>query len=151
MSKRLKRPRNDLERSIYKQLEKNGIEFGYEVEVIDYRQTVSRGICTDCRATRVYQQRRYTPDFSTASGIRIETKGRFGPSDRAKILLVIKQNPDLDLRLVFYSNNKLNKNKEERYLDWARKHGIKAALKEIPVIWLQQMKSDEKTTAPKPL
>lgn len=85
----------------------------------------------------MYQKHRYTPDFTLANGVRIEGKGRFTPSDRTKLLAVKEAHPNLDLRLVFGCNNKLNKKSKERYFDWAEKHGFKYSLREVPKEWVK--------------
>lgn len=127
--------RSEFERKVKRQLDEMEVEYEYEGEKIEYRTTVVKGICTECGAKRVYQLRKYTPDFTTRNGIRIEVKGRLTSRDRSKLGAIKCQYPGIDLRIIFGANNKLNKNKEERYLDWARKQNIPAALKEVPQAW----------------
>ena len=71
----------------------------------------------------------YTPDWLLPNGILIEIKGRFSPADRAKHLLIKKQdvyNTDyLDIRFLFKVNNTLYKGSKSRYSDWCDKHGFK--------------------------
>jgi len=82
----------------------------------------------------------YTPDFkiSTQDGyFYIESKGRWTTEDRKKHLLIKEQWPDLDLRLVFQNcNTKLYKGSPTTYADFAEKHGLMYACKEIPDEWL---------------
>lgn len=138
--------RSEFERRIKRQLDEMGVKYEYEGEKIEYRTTVISGICTDCGARRVYQKRKYTPDFTTSTGVRIEVKGRLTSKDRSKLKAVIDQHPGIDLRIVFGSNNKLTKNKEKRYLDWAREMKMPSALKEIPSIWLQDLLPTDSST-----
>lgn len=75
----------------------------------------------------------YTPDFvvETKLGKRyIEAKGYFRPEDKRKIVAVKRCNPNLDIRIVFYSFNK-------SYVKWAEKHGFTYAISEIPRDWLR--------------
>ncbi len=72
---------------------------------------------------------RYVPDFRDVVGkVFYEAKGRFLPADRAKLLAVKRQHPAVDLRLVFMRNNKLSKDSETTYMEWAEKHGFPAAV-----------------------
>lgn len=117
-------------------LTKRGIPYKYESESYQYRSTVRGGRCTDCSGKRVYRQSRYTPDFRINETFFVETKGRLTSKDRTKLLCVKECNPSLDLRLVFFSNNKLNKNSNTRYTDWAEKHGFKYHVgKSLPEEW----------------
>jgi hypothetical protein len=130
--------RSALESRIAAQLIERGVEFGYETCKHKYRSRVVKGICGKCGHTDVYQQRTYTSDFKLATtGIELEVKGRLTSADRSKILLIVKQNPSLDLRLVFQYDNKLSKTNSMRYSEWATKHDIPYCIKEIPDSWLK--------------
>lgn len=128
--------RSGLERNIHDQLTEAGIGFDYESIKLEYRSRVVRGVCK-CGGTDVYQRRTYTPDFILANGVIIEVKGRLTSADRSKMLAVIEQHPDKDIRMVFGANNKLNKNKEKRYSNWCSEHKIKFCIKQIPPSWLK--------------
>jgi hypothetical protein len=129
--------RSGLEREIHDQLVASGIEFEYESEKIEYRKPVIRGVCK-CGNTKVYQRRNYIPDFILENGIRLECKGRLTSSDRAKLVAVKQQHPEIDLRILFGANNKINKNKQKRYMEWSHENGIKAAVKIVPESWLKK-------------
>ena len=77
-------------------------------------------------------QHNYTPD------IWLETKGYWDSKDRKKILEVIKQNPLVDLRMVFQAPyNTISKKSKTTYAAWCEKHGIKwASYATIPIEWL---------------
>jgi len=47
-------------------------------------------------------------------------------------------NPDKDIRLLLLANNKITKNKEERYSDWCAKYGYQYAIKNIPGGWFKK-------------
>lgn len=128
--------RSGLEREIHDQLEEAGVGFEYEPEKLEYRKRVVRGICK-CGSEYVYQRRYYIPDFVLANGIRIEVKGRLTSADRSKLLAVQAQHPNLDLRMVFGANNKIHKEKQKRYSDWASENKIKFCIKQIPESWLK--------------
>ena len=58
--------------------------------------------------------------------------------DRKKHLLIKKQHPDLDIRIVFQSaKGKIRKGSKTTYADFCDKHGIVWAEKEIPKSWLK--------------
>jgi hypothetical protein len=134
--------RSGLERDVRQQLEDAGIKFEYEPEKLEYRKQVIRGICK-CGNERVYQRRWYIPDFVLENGIRLECKGRLTSQDRSKLVAVKQQHPEIDLRLLFGANNKINKNKQKRYMQWAAENGIKAAVKEVPESWLKPSKGKQ--------
>lgn len=69
----------------------------------------------------------YTPDFIDPINKQIiEVKGRLDPSERAKLLAVVKQNPDWEVTVLFqYPNTKIAKGSKTSYAEWAAKNGIK--------------------------
>lgn len=124
--------RNKFEQKTGEFLKLRGVEFEYETEKLKYTVTSN-----------------YIPDFIllTKGGrkIYIETKGNgrsFDGASRRKLLAVKNQHPDKDIRIVFYSNGKCGPKRKDgtfmRQLDWAKKHGFKAAIKEIPKEWLNE-------------
>jgi hypothetical protein len=92
----------------------------------------------------VAKTRRYTPDFRITkydgSYMYVETKGRWLRADRQKLLAVVSQHPDLDLRLVFQNPNaKLYKGSPTTYARWCDKHlRIPWAKGDIPEEWLNE-------------
>lgn len=85
----------------------------------------------------------YTPDFVLPNGIIIECKGRWTPQDRKKMSLVIEQNPDLDIRLLFMLDNTLTKKSKTTYSLWCEKRGIVCHVSkdgEIPQTWTKEKK-----------
>lgn len=126
--KRAKRPcfqrtskyRSSLETQIAHQLEKAGVQFGYETFRLKYTRK--------CH---------YKPDFILPNGIIVEAKGWFTPQDRSKLVLVKEQSPDLDIRLVFSrSGQTLSKKSRTTYAEWSTTHGFPYADKEVPKEWL---------------
>lgn len=69
----------------------------------------------------------YTPDFiDHASKTIYETKGRFEPADRRKILAVKKQHPDWTIILVFQNPNRpILKGSKTTYAMWCDKNDVK--------------------------
>ena len=68
----------------------------------------------------------------------METKGRWVLEDRKKHLLIKKQHPELDIRIVFQSaRTKIRKGSKTTYGDFCDKHGIPWAEKNIPESWLK--------------
>lgn len=83
---------------------------------------------------------RYIPDFRLPNGLLIECKGYFGARDRRKMLQVKRNNPHLDIRLVFQrANNRLTKSPNSMmYWQWAEKHGFPWAEEAIPEEWFDE-------------
>jgi predicted nuclease of restriction endonuclease-like RecB superfamily len=108
--------RNKFEQRIERLLKRLKVSFKYESERIPYLISGH-----------------YIPDFiiTTPLGkIYIETKGHFRPEAKRKMVAVKKLNPNLDIRLVFYS-------KKLKDIKWAEKNGFKWAIDTIPEEWLQ--------------
>lgn len=82
--------------------------------------------------------KRYVPDFvlSFKDGrkIYLESKGYLRPENKAQLLSVKEQHPDIDLRIIFQRDNRFPRSKM-RYSDWAKKHEIKFSVGEIPLEW----------------
>jgi hypothetical protein len=116
--------RSGFELLISEQLTGSSITFGYEDTVIEY--------------TVPERHSKYTADFTLPNGIIIEAKGRWTAEDRKKHLLVKKQHPGLDIRIVFQSaRTKISKGSKTTYGDYCDKHGIQWAEKKIPESWLK--------------
>ncbi len=83
-------------------------------------------------------QHHYCPDFLLPNNVLLETKGYWDPADRRKILAVKKDNPDLDLRMVFQAPyNKISKKSKTTYAMWCEKHDIPwTSYHNIPLEWL---------------
>jgi hypothetical protein len=117
--------RSGFEHKVSDQLKENKIKFGYETTVIDY--------------IRPQTNHTYTIDFTLPNGILVETKGRWVIEDRKKHLLIKKQHPELDIRIVFMSGNtKIRKGSKTTYGMFCDKHDIKWAEKEIPTSWFSE-------------
>jgi hypothetical protein len=121
----MKKPkfRSGEEREFASYLTDNGIKWEYETEKLQYLSD-------------------YNPDFIIVRGdkskLYIEFKGYLKPVDRSKMIKVKKHNPDADIRIVFQrAQNKLNKNSNTRYWQWAEKNGFPWAEKEVPAAWLK--------------
>lgn len=111
----MKKLRNKFESKIYSQLKKAKVSFTYESEKIAY-----------------VLARHYLPDFilATSAGlVYIETKGHLRREDKAKLIAVKKQHPEMDLRIIFYKKNKMNST-------WAIKNGFRHAFEDIPTEWI---------------
>ena len=129
MNEKEHRYRNRFEERTGRYLSDRGVEFDYESERIPY--TVSGT---------------YLPDFvirnRMGKTIYIETKGNgrsFDGPARRKLRAVKEQNPELDIRIVFYSDGKCGPKRKDgtfmRQSDWAKKYGLPYAIKEIPSSW----------------
>lgn len=88
------------------------------------------------------QERTYKPDFlirGTKGEIIIEAKGLFDASDRRKHREVREQNPQYDIRFVFYADHKISKKSKTRYSGWCEKNGFKYAVGHVPDEWLEEI------------
>jgi hypothetical protein len=86
----------------------SNISWAYEVDRIDY-----------------VLEKKYCPDFKISDGIYVETKGVWDGEDRAKVLAVKKQHPEVEIIMCFQNPNlKIQKNSKTRYRDWSDKHGF---------------------------
>ena len=120
-TKKTSKFRSGLEEQVAKLLEGLGITYEYESKRVPY--TI---------------QHHYSPDFILPNHVLLETKGYWDAKDRRKILAVKKDNPYLDLRMVFQSPyNKINKNSKTTYAKWCEKHDIPwTSYHNIPLDWL---------------
>lgn len=67
----------------------------------------------------------YNPDFTLKENSYLECKGFFKPSDRRKMLEVIKQHSDKQFIMFFQDARvKLSRKSKTTYGDWCDKHGI---------------------------
>jgi len=113
--------RSKLEERVATLLEQLGISYEYETEKLSY--TIEHN---------------YTPDFVLPNYVYLETKGYWDAADRRKVLAVKRDNPDVDLRMVFQSPyNTISKKSKTTYAKWCEKHDIPwTAYHEIPLEWL---------------
>lgn len=119
--------RSGLEEKIAQELLDAGVKFTFEEHVIKYVKPETPA--------------KYTPDFILENGIIIESKGRFLSDDRKKMLLVKKQHPTLDIRMVFSSSKqRIGKKSKTTYAMWCEKNGFPFADVSIPVAWRNEPK-----------
>ncbi len=113
--------RSNLEERIASLLQQLGISYEYESKKLSY--TI---------------QHHYTPDFILPNYVHLEAKGYWTAEDRRKVLAVKRDNPDIDLRMVFQSPyNKISKKSKTTYAQWCDRHDIPwAAFHDIPLEWL---------------
>ena len=130
-----------LEERVAKELDALGVKYEYESVKFIWKDYNPRAVCEVCGAKEVYQQRSYTPDFILAGGLIIEVKGRLTRRDRRVLCGVRKSNPDIDLRIIFDKDNRINKGAKSRYSDWAASHDFLYSLKgKVPEIWTKTQK-----------
>ena len=113
--------KSKLEERVADLLTNLGISFEYESNKVPY--TI---------------QHHYIPDFILPNYVHLETKGYWSPEDRRKVLAVKRDNPDLDLRMVFQAPyNKISKKSKTTYAMWCEKHAIPwTSFHNIPLDWL---------------
>ena len=113
--------RSKLEEKVATLLKELGVSFEYESTQVPY-----------------VIQHHYTPDFLLPNHVYLETKGYWDAADRRKVLAVKRDNPDIDLRMVFQSPyNTISMKSKTTYAKWCDKHDIPwTAYHEIPLDWL---------------
>lgn len=117
--------RSRLELGIGKSLDQRGVAFDYETIKVAYVVPA--------------RDAKYTPDFILPNGIIVEAKGIFDAEDRAKLILVREQHPELDIRLVFQrATTAIYPGSPTTLGAWAEKHGFIYANKDVPDEWLAE-------------
>ena len=113
--------RSGLEKQVADLLSELGVSYEYESKKISY-----------------VIQHHYTPDFVLPNHVILECKGYWDAADRRKIKQVKKDNPDLDLRMVFQSPfNTISKKSKTTYAKWCEKLDIPwTSFHNIPLDWL---------------
>ena len=119
--KKTSKYRSKLEESVAELLDVLKISYEYESSKVSY--TI---------------QHHYIPDFVLPNHVHLETKGYWDANDRRKVLAVKRDNPDLDLRMVFQAPyNKISKKSKTTYAMWCEKHAIPwTSFHNIPLEWL---------------
>ena len=119
--KKISKFRSGLEEQVAKLLSGLGISYEYESEKLGY--TI---------------EHHYTPDFVLPNYVYLEAKGYWDAADRRKVLAVKRDNPDIDLRMVFQSPyNTISKKSKTTYAKWCEKHDIPwTSYHDIPLEWL---------------
>ena len=113
--------RSKLEEKVATLLKELGVSYEYESTQVPY-----------------VIQHNYTPDFLLPNHVYLETKGYWDAADRRKVLAVKRDNPDIDLRMVFQSPyNTISKRSKTTYAQWCEKHEIPwTHFHDIPLDWL---------------
>lgn len=125
--------RSGLEKRTAQFLEDNGVDYGYEVDTITY--------------VVPEKKHKYTPDFTLSNGIIVECKGRWDTASRQKMALVVEQNPDKDIRMLFQKDNPITKTSKTKYSDWCTKRMIPYHISpngELPASWLEAPNKNKK-------
>ena len=130
--------RSKYELNIAKDLYEKKVRFKYEWTELLYQVAVTGMECKECSSKKITRKSIYIPDFLIVrTGVVVEAKGKFTPKDRKKMLAVIERHPDLDIRMLFYSNNWITTSHKNRYSDWCESNNIKYAVsRTIPDDWL---------------
>lgn len=129
--KPLKKPtyRSGFEKKVAASLKDRKVPFKYEQGKVPYIVPESK--------------HNYVPDFELPNGIMVEAKGKLDRAARKKMVLVIAQNPDLDIRMLFMRDNYIAKGSKTKYSEWCKKNGIKYHVSvngDIPDSWIAEEK-----------
>ena len=125
-SKTKPKRRSHYEDRVEAKLKAGNIKFDYEADKVSY--TIDHVYNPDWRVFR-----------EDGSSFIVETKGKFDPDDRRKMLAVKEQHPGLDIRMLFMRNNPIRKGSKTTYVDWCKKNGFECAVGEdIPADWMNE-------------
>jgi len=121
MKKKTSKFRSGLEERVAGLLEGLGVSYEYESKKISY-----------------VIQHHYTPDFILPNHVVLECKGYWDAQDRRKIKTIKKDNPDIDLRMVFQAPyNTISKKSKTTYAQWCDNLDIPwTSFTNIPLDWL---------------
>lgn len=132
--------RSGYEYQIRDNLHEQGIEFGYESEVLEYTSRVRSTCCDKCGSCQVSKKRKYTPDFiipryyDQCRTLYVEAKGRLSSTDRSKMRDVKRSHPLKDIRFLF---QKRSKKEMDIVAAWCVKNDFEYAFgTEVPDDWL---------------
>jgi len=112
---------------------------------ISYTDPVRMATCGDCGSSKISKHRTYTADFyirtesadspeRNVSGYFIEAKGYLRASERSLLRSLVKSRPDIDLRIIYQADYKVNKG---RISTWTARY-----LKIPYMIWKGDAKLD---------
>lgn len=111
----------------------------FEKEVCEAALSADPGLQYEKLKLPYTTEHKYNADVYLSNGIIVEIKGYFPSEDRSKMLQVIAQHPEFDIRMVFKNpNTKLGNGSQTTYAQWCDKHGIKWAKGSIPVEWIRE-------------
>lgn len=120
--------RSKYEETVFNNVEENGFTVEYEPYSLTY---LMKG--------------NYYPDFVLPNGVIVEAKGYFDSRARAKMIAVKKNNPDLDIRMLFMnSKTKVRKGSKLTYASWCEKYNFPFADGMIPLEWFKEKKVSKK-------
>lgn len=122
--------RSKFEKRIATHLFEYGIQYQYEPDQLEYDEPLrkNRSFCAECDSTNLWRTGWYTPDFLLATGLYIETKGRFTAADRRKMIAVKEAHPDDSIVMLFMRDNKISKRSNTKYSDWCEANGYDYAI-----------------------
>ena len=120
--------------------EKKKIKFKSKLEENVAELLTNLGISYEYESTKVPYtiQHHYIPDFVLPNYTYLETKGYWSPADRRKVLAVKRENPEINLRMIFQAPyNKISKKSKTTYAQWCERHDIPwSSFHDIPLDWL---------------
>lgn len=130
LKKQKNKYRNNYEKEFADDLTKRKLQFSYEGEKLVYTKTYLVDFIVDCKSGKK---------------IYIETKGAFRHGDTTKYRAVRRDNPDIDLRFIFfvdkYQRSALKKkvpHTKYTHEQWCIKNKFKYAVDTIPKEWVEE-------------
>jgi hypothetical protein len=128
--------RSRAENALANWLNERKIKFDYETIKLPYTTRVVSGFCDKCGNKKCSQRHVYLLDFwFPKHEFGIELKGRLTGHDRDKMVAVKRDNPEVNIKMLFLSNNRLHPRTEKRYMDWAAEAGYDASVKIPDMRW----------------
>lgn len=122
------------------------VRSGAEAKVARQLDALGVGVEHETERLAYVKQHEYIPDFTLPNGILVEVKG-WTPgwasgADRAKLLLIMEQHPEIDLRIVWsstrFANGLIRSGAKTTNNEWAARQGIPTAVGTVPVEWLEE-------------
>lgn len=116
-----------------------GFRSGFE-QTLDIQLKVA-GVSYEYENTKIPYtlQGKYIPDFYLVKqGFYIEAKGLLDRESKAKMLAVKRQNPEIEIRMVFMDADKKIPRTKQTHGQWAERNGFKYANGKIPQEWLDE-------------
>lgn len=127
------------EKSFFESIPDN-VDPKYEPEAFKWVKRTTQGIEIDSPILDKIAKRKYTPDglvTTRTKAFYLEIKGYLDSPAKERLTSFSKMYPDVDLRCVFYRNNKVGTTMD--YIRWAKLRGFKACVakswEDIPTEW----------------
>jgi hypothetical protein len=123
----------------YDKAKQLGYRSMYEYDIVQHAEANGFSVEYEPFSIPYLMKGDYYPDIVLSNGIIVEAKGYFDSRARAKMIAVKKNNPLLDIRMLFMnSKTRVRKGSKFTYADWCGKYGFPFADGMIPLEWFDE-------------